>query len=177
MPLGLRAWRLGVLWFFGRSLHTWPSGTRWTFPEGGMAQDNLPCWPGRRPGVGPVGSPARGQIPGQALGTRPSAALAGAASGFGMWEGPAVRIHCRHLKSHSWGCLDGHGWGRLDGHGWGRLDGHSWPWRSLRPGASRGWGQLGAGWLQACCCHCPSKRTILVTRPLSARGSQGSEAV
>ena len=62
------------------------------------------------------------------------------------------------------------GWpqlGPLDSHSWGPLDGHSWPWRNLRPGASRGRGQLGAGWLQACCCQCPYERTILATRPLA----------
>ena len=126
----------------------------------------------------------------QALGTRPPALGAGVASGFGTWESPAARIHCGRLDGHSWGRLDSHSWGLLEGHSWGPLDshswgpwtatagapgqsqlgpleGHSWPWRNLRPGASRGWGQLGAGWLQACCCQCPYERTILATRPLA----------
>ena len=78
------------------------------------------------------------------------------------------------LDSHSWGpwtvTAGAPGQSQLGTPGrpqLGPLDGHSWPWRNLRPGASRGRGQLGAGWLQACCCQCPYERTILATRPLA----------
>ena len=201
-PSGLRAWRLAVLRSYGSSsgwsLHTWPSGTRRTFPGGGVARTTFPAGQGGHWGMVQWGPQPGARPQSQALGTRPPTVGAGVASGFGTWESPVARIHCGRLDGHSWGRLDSHSWGLLEGHSWGPLDshswgpwtvtagdpwtvtagapgqsqlgpleGHSWPWRNLRPGASRVWGQLGEGWLQACCCQCPYERTILATRPLA----------
>lgn len=68
-----------------------------TFPEGGVAQDNLPCWPRRRLGDGSVGSPARVQAPSQALGTRPPAV------GLELpWDGPWERVQSEGHAGEAW---------------------------------------------------------------------------
>ena len=132
-PSGLRAWRLAVLRSYGSSsgwsLHTWPSGTRRTFPGGGVARTTFPAGQGGHWGMVQWGPQPGARPQSQALGTRPPAVGAGVASGFGTWESPAARIHCGRLDGHSWGRLDSHSWGLLEGHSWGPLDSHSWgPW-------------------------------------------------
>ena len=104
--LGLGGWRLGVLrvsvWTAIAHVVVVHQGGQLsretiTFPECGVAQDHLPCWPGRRPGDGPVGSPARGQAPSQALGTRPSAV------GLELpWDGPWERVQSQGHAGEAW---------------------------------------------------------------------------
>ena len=89
------------------------------------------------------------------------------------------------IAGDAWMVTAGDAWMAIAGDAWMAIAGDAWtvtgwPQLALEESEARslwGWGQLGAGWLQACCHHCPYKRTVLVTRPLSSRGSQGSEAV
>lgn len=104
--LGLGDWRLGVLGFSVWTLIAHVVAVRKVgqlsretimFPEGGVARDNLPCWPGRRLGDGSMGSPARDQAPSQALGTRPSSV------GLELsWDGPWERVQSGGHAGEAW---------------------------------------------------------------------------